>query len=113
MSVRKHLFANVTKLGATRQWLAKSSAAEGLSSETQALNQWDTAKAEGQKPGAQQVPKGRQVGDGEVVRVQTPSPHHADDEVGNIKEDGHLEGEIKPSWKRVEHDETSQTKLRI
>lgn len=81
------------KIGARRQWLAESSGVEGLSSETQALNQWDTAKAEGQKPGAQQVPQGGQVGDGEVVWVQTPSPHHTDDKVGDIKEDGHLEGE--------------------
>lgn len=67
-------------------------------SETQALDQGDAAEAEGQEAGPQQVPQRGQVGDGEVVRVQTPSPHQADDEVGNVKEDGHLEGEETEVW---------------
>lgn len=61
-------------------------------SETQALEQRDAAEAQGKEAGAQQVPQGRQVGDGEVVRVQAPPPHQADDEVGDVEEDGHLEG---------------------
>ena len=39
-------------------------------------------KTEREEAGPQQIPQGRQVGDGEVVRVQAPSPHHTDDEVG-------------------------------
>lgn len=88
----KASWCKCSKIGATRQsWLVK----RGNNSETQALKQWDTAEAEGQKAGTQQVPQGGQVGDGEVVRVQTPSPHHTDDEVCDIKEDGHLKGEDK------------------
>lgn len=64
----------------------------GKHSETQALNQGDAAEAEGQKARPQQVPQSGQVGDGEVVRVQAPPPHRADDEVGKVKEDGHLFG---------------------
>ncbi len=61
------------------------SVVKGKNSETQALNQRDTAEAKGQKAGSQQIPQGGQVGDGEIVRIQAPSPHHTDDEVGNIK----------------------------
>lgn len=73
----------------------------GRDSETQALEQQDAAEAQGKKAGAQQVPKGRQVGDGEVVRVQAPPPHQADDEVGDVEEDGHLEGRGKLLLKAV------------
>lgn len=62
-------------------------------SETQSLEQRDGAEAQSQEAGAQQVAQRSQVGDGEVVRVQAPPPHQADDEVGDIEKDGHLEGE--------------------
>lgn len=62
-----------------------SSVVKGKNSETQALNQRDAAEAKGQKAGAKQIPQGGQVGDGEVVRIQAPSPHHTDDEIGKIK----------------------------
>lgn len=61
-------------------------------SETQRLDQRDGAEAQGEEASAQQVAQRRQVGDGEVVRVQAPPPHQADDEVGDVEEDGHLEG---------------------
>lgn len=61
-------------------------------SETQSLEQRDGAEAQGQEAGAQQVAQRRQVGDGEVVWVQAPPPHQTDDEVGDVEEDGHLEG---------------------
>lgn len=61
-------------------------------SETHGLEQRDGAEAQGEEAGAQQVAQRRQVGDGEVVRVQAPPPHQADDEVGDVEEDGHLEG---------------------
>lgn len=61
-------------------------------SETHSLEQRDGAEAQGEEAGAQQVAQRRQVGDGEVVRVQAPPPHQADDEVGDVEEDGHLEG---------------------
>lgn len=64
---------------------------DGENSETQTLNQRDAAEAESQEASAQQVPQSGQVRDGEVVGVQTPSPHYSDDEVSNIKEDGDLE----------------------
>lgn len=90
------------KTGETRQlagdkwvgWLVDWLGGE-RDSETQALQQRDAAEAQGKKAGAQQVPQGRQVGDGEVVRVQAPPPHQADDEVGDVEEDGHLEGKGK------------------
>lgn len=90
---------NVTKL--VQQESGWSSGVKGKNSETKALNQWDTVEAEGQKPGAQQIPQGGQIGDGEVVRVQTQSPHHTDDEIGNVKEDGHLGGEENWAEKAV------------
>lgn len=54
-------------------------------SQSQAVNEWDTAEAEGQEASAQQVSQGRQVWDGEVVRVQTPPPHQPNDEVSYIQ----------------------------
>lgn len=62
-------------------------------SETQSLEQRDGAEAQRQEAGAQQVAQPRQVGDGEVVWVQAPPPHQADNEVGDVEKDGHLEGE--------------------
>lgn len=50
-------------------------------------------KAEGQKARPQKVTHGRQIRDGEVVRVHTPPPHQTDDEVGSIEEDGDLLGD--------------------
>lgn len=61
--------------------------------ETQTLEQRDAAEAQSEEAGAQQVTQRRQVGDGEVVRVQALPPHQADDEVGDVEKDGHLEGE--------------------
>lgn len=67
----------------------------GGHSETEALNQGDAVKAEGQKARPQKVTHCSQVWDGEVVRVQTLPPHQTDDEVSNIKEDGDLGEEDK------------------
>lgn len=61
-------------------------------------------EAEGEEAGPQQVTHSSQVGDGEVVRVQTPSPHHTDDEVGDVKEDGHLDGEDKLRLEKTKVD---------
>ncbi len=97
---------NVTTL--VQQESGWSSGVKRKNSETKAVNQWDTAEAEGQKPGAQQIPQGGQIGDGEVVRVQTPSPHHMDDEVSNIKEDGHLGEEENWAEKAVIGGEKTQ-----
>lgn len=59
-------------------------------SETRTLKDRHAAEAESQEAGAQQVAQRRQVRDGEVVGVQTSPPHQADDEVGDVEEDGHL-----------------------
>lgn len=64
-------------------------------SETEALNQGDDVKAEGQKASPQKVTNSGQVRNGEVVRVHPPPPHQTDDEVGNIEEDGDLGEEDK------------------
>lgn len=75
--------------------LPQHSWVSGEDSQAQTLNQRDGAETEGQEAGAQQVPQSRQVGDGEVVGVQTSSPHQTDNEIGNIEQDGHLSEENK------------------
>lgn len=67
----------------------------GGHSETEALNQGDAVKAQGQKAGSQKITNGGQIWNGEVVRIHTRPPHQTDNKVGNIKENGDLGEEDK------------------
>lgn len=55
-------------------------------------------EAEGQQGSAQQVPQGRQVRDGEAVRVFAAPPHGMDHPVGNAQQQQHLEEVVEKVW---------------
>lgn len=48
-------------------------------------------KTEREEAGPQQIPQGRQVGDGEVVGVHASAPHPVNHPVCQVEEDQHLE----------------------
>ena len=51
---------------------------------------WDVCEAEGQQAGAQQVAQRCQVGDGEVVWVQTLTPRPPNQHLSHTQQDHHL-----------------------
>lgn len=57
-----------------------------------AVDEPDEAETDGQESSAQEITQGSEVGDGEIVWVQSLPPHQAHDQVGHVEQDPHLGG---------------------
>lgn len=55
-----------------------------------AVDEPNEAETDGQEPSAQEITQGSEVGDGEVIRVQSLPPHQAHNQVGHVEQDPHL-----------------------
>lgn len=65
----------------------------------------DQSEADSQEASPQQVAQSCKVGDGEVIRVQSPLPEPADHQVGHVEQNGHLDEDdgmgfsLQGNWK--------------
>lgn len=55
-----------------------------------AVDEPNEAETDGQEPSAQEITQGSEVGDGEIIRVQSLPPHQAHNQVSHVEQDPHL-----------------------
>lgn len=67
------------------------------------MNKPNQAETDSQESGAQEIPQGSEVGDGEIIRIQCLPPHQAHNKVSHIEQDSHLRrGKTGPAVRQQE-----------
>lgn len=55
-----------------------------------AVDEPNQAETEGQESRAQEIAQGSEVGDGEIIRIQSLPPHQTHNQVSHVEQDPHL-----------------------